>query len=167
MKILILLISFYFLINCSSDNMKDNNKIDFAKELDNNLQLIIYYTSLNTWIDYPISVDEIKEAYKYKVIVNTRVLRNYFDRIEKINTLELEETNTSYFDLRIYCEIINKYGIIYSFGIERSRYEVLVNGKYYKGSEGIFYDIVFPFIPHEAKGFPGLPGSMGIYIQEK
>ena len=149
-KLIYLLVFLLLLVRggYAMDNKQSKFEIKISEEINNGLKLVIYYYPLDYLIRKPLTENDlINDFYHYKIDVNTKVLKQYIDKLKKIETLNLQEPDIiTPVDVRIYGEFLTGIGRVYSFSLGGNIDNMLVNGRLYK-NDIFFYEFVKEFIP--------------------
>jgi|LFRM01.1.fsa_nt_gb hypothetical protein len=129
-------------------NKQSEFDIKISEEINNGLRLVIYYYPLDYLIRKSFTENDlINNFYHYKTEVNTKVLKQYIDKLKKMETLNLQEPEIiTPVDVRIYGEFLTDTGKIYSFALGGNIDNMVVNGRMYK-KDIFFYEFVMEFIP--------------------
>jgi len=130
-----------------SINKKSGLKL-ISGEINNDLELTIYYIRLSTLTLYPLKEEDVKDKYyDYKIEIKNNILNKYVKDLEKIDNLKLQKVNKTEENIRILCEFTSNKGKIYSIGLNGYKGDILINGEFYNYNR-FFYDFVSNFVPY-------------------
>lgn len=126
-------------------------KIDFEKELNNNLYLVIYY-SQHTLFDNIENMTEhdTKLYYDYKVTVSTKMLKNNIELLKELNSIKLKKiSNDTYYYVVAVAEFKTKNKNLLTFSVGAGSYDsIQVNGVLFSQNSRPFFEVIKKFVPY-------------------
>ena len=130
-----LLIFIIFVVGCITE--KTINNINFENEvINNNMSVAMYYIPPGTLTIFPLSIDDLKLQYWYKINISNTVLKQNIDDIKIFDKFKYEYIDqTSKANIRLHCEFITKNKKIFSFSIGNTK--LYINNKETKEKEEI------------------------------
>lgn len=128
-------------------------KIDFKKEIEeNNLQMTIYFLSLNALTRHPLNNKDLIKSHQYQIVVKNNKLRGYLKKLNKINEITFKKTTMRYENVRVYCKFTSQQGLIFSFSLACRDSRMLINGVMVENNR-YMYELIKSFLPLKERLF--------------